>query len=288
MFVDNTQKQDISGQWINQFNLCMEYGPTIKPVDQDKDPTLVNNSAQFSFNGDLGLCNLASINLMIWITLTNTKDKEQFAYTLVSSADNAITNSFYVNPLGNKHSNNWRDIGIGVSNYANMLATNNLLWDSKEARKLTHEVFEEIDFYLIKASIQLAKEKSRFSEFYNTRWAEGIFPHELSILGKSNSTLNYPLKQDWESLRIELKKYGIRNCKLSAIAPTATSGKCIKKTIEEGTYSLPFVVPNLKENRAYYTSMFNIANKDIIELAAIRQKFIHMSQSVSLPYKTDY
>jgi len=297
MFMDNTQKQDISGQWINQFNLCMEYGPVIKPVDQNKDPILLNDSAQFNFNGDLGLCNLASINLVSWTNLSTAKEKEQFAYTLVSSADNAITNSFYVNPLGKQHSSKWRDIGIGVSNYANMLATNKLLWNSEEARELTHRIFEEIDFYLIKASIQLAKEKSRFPEFYNTKWAEGVFPHELSILSKSNSTLNYPLKQDWELLRKELKQYGIRNCKLSAIAPTATSGKCINatpgvdpikklKTIEEGTYSLPFVVPNLKENRDYYTSMFDIANKDIIELAAIRQKFIHMSQSVSLPYKT--
>lgn len=76
-----------------------------------------------------------------------------------------------------------------------------------------------------------------------------------------------------------------------------TSGKVINATegvdaprrfkkIEEGTYSLPFVVPNLRENREYYQLMFSIANKDVIELAAIRQKFLCMGQSVSLAYES--
>ena len=99
----------------------------------------------------------------------------------------------------------------------------------------------------------------------------------------------------WDSLRPELLKYGIRNSRILAIAPTATSGKTINategvdaprklKTIQEGTYSLPFVVPNLRENREYYQTTFEIDNKDTIELAAIRQKFLCMSQSVSLAY----
>ena len=74
-----------------------------------------------------------------------------------------------------------------------------------------------------------------------------------------------------------------------------TSGLCINATegidpprklkrIQEGTYSLPFVVPDLKQNREYYQTLFSISNKDIIELAAVRQKFLCMSQSVSLAY----
>jgi len=74
-----------------------------------------------------------------------------------------------------------------------------------------------------------------------------------------------------------------------------TSGKAINategvdaprklKTIQEGTYSLPFVVPNLRENREYYQTTFEIDNKDTIELAAVRQKFICMSQSVSIAF----
>jgi len=80
-----------------------------------------------------------------------------------------------------------------------------------------------------------------------------------------------------------------------AIAPTATSGLCINatpgvdlprklKTIQEGTYSLPFIVPNLRECRDYYKTTFQVPNKDTIELAAVRQKFICMGQSVSLGY----
>ena len=243
--------------------------------------------------GDIGLCNLSSINIMSWATLPTPKDKEDFMYLLVKSGDNAIDVSFYANEAGKRHSEAHRNLAIGVSNYANWLASNKLLWGSPKARELTHELFEEFSYYAIKASVQLAKEKSRCAVWADTKWSHGKFPHELSILIRED--LTFPLKMDWETLRTELLKYGIRNSRLLSIAPTATSGLCINatpgvdaprklKTIQEGTYSLPFVVPNLTTNRKYYQTTFQVSNKDTIELAAVRQKFICMSQSVSLAY----
>jgi len=275
---------------------CQEMMMSYDPIVQTS-ATLSNSESHFTFSGDIALCNLASINLMAWTKLSSPEEKYKFMYLLVRSADNTIDNSFYINPLGKKHSENHRNLGIGTSNYANFLASNRVLWNSATARKLTHELYEELSFYAIKSSIQLAKEKSRCPVFNETKWAQGLFPHELSKLGKSDSHLNYPLLMDWESLRPDLLKYGIRNSRLLAIAPTATSGKVINATegvdaprrfkkIEEGTYSLPFVVPNLRENREYYQLMFSIANKDVIELAAIRQKFLCMGQSVSLAYES--
>ena len=292
-FSDNANEQDIGAGFIPASNLCQEMMMSYDPITL-KSSSLVDDKAVFEFEGDIALCNLASINLAEYVKLTPAQ-KEVFMLLLVRSADNAIDNSFYVNPLGRKHSLNHRNLGIGTSNYANVLASNKLLWNSEGARKLTHELYEEISFYAIKASIELAKEKSRCPVFNETKWAKGLFPHELSKLGKSDSHLNYPLLMDWESLRSDLLKYGIRNSRLLAIAPTATSGKCINategvdapvklKTIQEGTFSLPFVVPNLKQNREYYQTRFQVSNKDTIELAAIRQKFLCMSQSVSLAY----
>ena len=292
-FSDNANEQDIGAGFIPASNLCQEMMMSYDPITL-KSSSLVDDKAVFEFEGDIALCNLASINLAEYVKLTPAQ-KEVFMLLLVRSADNAIDNSFYVNPLGRKHSLNHRNLGIGTSNYANILASNKLLWNSEGARKLTHELYEEISFYAIKASIELAKEKSRCPVFNETKWAKGLFPHELSKLGKSDSHLNYQLLMDWESLRPDLLKYGIRNSRLLAIAPTATSGKCINategvdapvklKTIQEGTFSLPFVVPNLKQNREYYQTRFQVSNKDTIELAAIRQKFLCMSQSVSLAY----
>jgi len=229
---------------------------------------------------------------MEWIKLESHQDKFDFMHTLVESADNAIDNSFYVNPLGEKHSKYHRNIGIGVSNYANWLAGCGMKFSDESARVYTHNLFEELSYFAIKASIELAKVKSRCGSFYQTKWAQGKFPHELSILPDE---FRHQLRYNWEELRVDLLKYGIRNERLLAIAPTSTSGKCINatpgvdvpkqfKTIEEGTYSLPFVVPNLKSNREYYTTRFNTSNRDVIELAAIRQRFLCMSQSVSLAY----
>ena len=292
-FSDNANEQDIGAGFIPASNLCQEMMMSYNPIRQ-VSATLINGKASFEFEGDIALCNLASVNLAKWIALT-PEQKESFMYLLVKSADNAIDNSFYVNPLGERHSKAHRNLGIGTSNYANVLASNKLLWNSEGARKLTHEIYEELSFYAIKASIELAKERSRCEVFHETKWSHGLFPHELSKLGKSSSALNYPLLMDWESLRPQLLKYGMRNSRLLAIAPTATSGKSINategvdaprklKTIQEGTYSLPFVVPNLRENREFYQTTFEIDNTDTIELAAIRQKFLCMSQSVSLAY----
>lgn len=295
-FPDNANEQDIGAGHIPASNLCQEMMMSYDPIEQTSSK-LTGSESSFSFSGDIALCNLASINLMAWSKLATPQDKFRFMYLLVRSADNAIDNSFYINPLGKKHSENHRNLGIGTSNYANFLASNKALWNSSEARRLTHELYEELSFYAIKSSIELAKEKSRCPVFNETKWAQGLFPHELSKLSKLESNLNYQLLMDWESLRPDLLKYGIRNSRLLAIAPTATSGKVINATegvdaprrfkkIEEGTYSLPFVVPNLRENREYYQLMFSIANKDVIELAAVRQKFLCMGQSVSLAYES--
>ena len=294
-FPDNANEQDIGAGVIPASNLCQEMMMSYDPIKL-KSISLSASTAVYEYEGDIALCNLASINLMKWITLSPA-EKFQFMYLLVRSADNAIDNSFYVNPLGRKHSFAHRNLGIGTSNYANFLASNRARWDSSDARKLTHELYEELSFYAIKSSIELAKEKSRCPVFNQTKWSQGLFPHELSKLSKLDSPLNYPLLMDWESLRPDLLRYGIRNSRLMAIAPTATSGKAINategvdaprklKTIQEGTYSLPFVVPNLKHNREHYQTMFSINNRDVIELAAIRQKFLCMGQSVSLAYKT--
>lgn len=294
-FPDNANEQDIGAGYIPASNLCVEMMMSYEPIHVT-GTRLVDGKAEFTYGGDIALCNLASVNLAKFIT-KSPEEKADFMYLLVKSADNAIDNSFYVNPLGERHSKAHRNLGIGTSNYAYVLAKLGYSWSSPEARQFTHELYEELSFYAIKASIQLAKEKSRCEVWADTKWAKGLFPHELSKLGKSDSELNYPLLMDWESLRPDLLRYGIRNSRLLSIAPTATSGKAIGategvdaprklKTIQEGTYSLPFVVPELSNLRESYELMFDISNTDTIELAAIRQKFLCMSQSVSLAYKS--
>lgn len=284
---------------ILTFN-CVEYIPNFESIKHVEDELIYSSTQGVidnrKYTGDIALCNLSSINLVGWVKLT-PQEKEELMLNLVTSMDNAIDVATYANNLGKKHSMEHRNLGIGQSNYANLLASNKLLWSSEGARRLTHELYEEMQYYAIKASIELSKLRGRFPLFHKSKWAKGIFPHELSILHNSDSVLNYSLKMDWESLRVDLLKYGIRNEYLMATAPTATSGQCINatpgidaprklKTIEEGTYSLPFIAPNLKDNRDYYQTTFEIDNKDTIELAAIRQKFICMGQSVSLAYAT--
>lgn len=279
---------------------CMEYLPNFDAISHISDDLVTSQNVgtymERRYTGDVALCNLASVNLAHWVT-KSPLEKRAFMLLLVTSMDNAIDNSFYSNELGRVHSFAHRNLGIGVSNYALILASHGLRWDDAEAQKLTHRIFEELSFYAISASIDLAKQRGRYPLFDKSKWAQGIFPHELSILHNSKSELNTPLLMDWGSLRSDLLKYGIRNEYLLAIAPTATSGLCINatpgvdvprklKTIQEGTYSLPFVAPQLQKCREFYQTTFEVSNKDTIRLAAIRQKFVCMSQSVSLAYAT--
>lgn len=301
-FTDNANSQNIGCGDVTQSNLCVEYLPNFTSIKHIKDELVTTEDRggvevkdSRSYSGDIALCNLSSVNILKWVTMSQA-EKESFMLLLVKSMNNAIDTAYYPNSLGRAHSMAHRNLGIGTSNYAAWLAQNKLGWDSPKARELTHSLYEELQYYAIKASIAVAKTTSKFPLFAKSKWAQGVFPHELSVLGATDSTLNFPLLMDWEALRKDLLTYGIANEYLMALAPTATSGKCINategvdapkklKTIEEGTYSLPFVVPQLSKYREYYQTRFDVSNKDTIELAAIRQKFICMGQSVSVAYK---
>lgn len=301
-FVDNINEQQVGELPVFCSNLCQEI--TLPSFPAKNYSSSVSRTLDGKFTavktytpGEIALCNLTSINLEKWMNFTY-EEKMSKMMNLLEASDNLIDYQFYPVIEGEISNKTRRPIGIGINNYANYLALNKVKFTDKEAERLTHEIMEDITYIILKCSNQLAKIRGPYEYFKLSNWAKGLLPIDLYKM-KDNSDFNYELKHDWETLREDIKKYGVRFSYHFAIAPTATSGVIINSTegveptkklfqMKEGTYTTPQIVPNLIKNRPYYVNAFDIPNKTINKLASIRQKFLDQSQSVSHYYaKTD-
>ena len=296
VFPDNINAQRIGELPVFASNLCCEVMlPTI-PTKNFKTKLMIDFDTgkpelhQKNDLGEIALCNLSSINLVKWVTLSD-EEKHDLIRNLLRASDNMIDSQFYPIADGEVANKMRRPIGIGVSNYANLLASKQILFTDKEAEELTDEIFEDIHFVILTESNKLAIERGAYSSFKDSNWAKGILPFDLAIYKN-----DYVPKKNWGPLRHSIKEHGVRFSYHQAIAPTATSGLKINSTegiepitglfsMKDGTQTLPSIVPNIKQNRAWYQSAFDVPNKHINTLAAIRQKWIDQGQSVTHYYK---
>jgi ribonucleoside-diphosphate reductase alpha chain len=245
-------------------------------------------------DGDTAVCNLASINL----SKINTKeDIERVVPTAIRMLDNVIDLNFY--PLRKVKATNLksRAIGLGVMGEAQMLAENRLTWGSQDHLKKIDELMESISFNAIKSSSALAVSKGAYPTFDGSNWSKGIMPHDhapQAVKALVNKDL-FDSSYDWDALREQVKKDGMRNGYLMAIAPTSSISILVgttqaiepvfkRKWFEENLSGLiPVVVPKLSpETWAHYTPAFEVEQKDIIKAAAVRQKWIDQGQSTNI------
>ncbi|MGM0519470.1 MAG: ribonucleoside-diphosphate reductase subunit alpha [Campylobacterota bacterium] len=246
-------------------------------------------------DGDTAVCNLASVNL----SRINTKeDIKRVVPIAIRMLDNVIDLNFY--PLRKVKATNLksRSIGLGVMGEAQMVAENQIVWGSKDHLKKIDNVMEAISYNAIKASSNLAVEKGIYPTFEGSRWSEGKMPHDNApqavnaLIDKGLfDTGNY----DWEELRQKVKKDGMRNGYLMAVAPTSSISILVgttqaiepvykRKWYEENLSGLiPVVVPKLSpETWSYYTPAFEIDQLDVVRAGAIRQKWIDQGQSLNI------
>ncbi|MFK2822356.1 ribonucleoside-diphosphate reductase subunit alpha [Arcobacter sp. YIC-80] len=245
-------------------------------------------------DGDTAVCNLASVNL----SRINTKeDIERVVPIAVRMLDNVIDLNFY--PLRKVKATNLksRSIGLGVMGEAQMLAEHQLVWGSEEHFKKIDQIMEAISYNAIKSSSDLATEKGIYPTFEGSKWSQGIMPHDHSpqaVKALVNRDL-FDSAYDWEELREKVKKDGMRNGYLMAVAPTSSISILVgttqaiepvykRKWFEENLSGLiPVVVPKLSpETWSYYTPAFEVDQLNVIRAAAIRQKWIDQGQSTNI------
>lgn len=266
---------------VHQSNLCMEITLPTKPLNNVDDP-----------NGEIALCTLAAFNLGAFESLD---ELEELADIQVRALDALLDYQDYpVNAA--LHGKKRRTLGIGVTNFAYYLAKNGVYYSNGSANRLTHRLFEAFQYYLLKASNNLAKEQGACEWFGETKYAKGILPID-TYKKEVDDICPEPLHYDWEGLRADILKYGLRNSTLSALMPCETSSQITNSTngIEppRGLISvkaskdgiLKQVVPGFKHYGDNYELLWNTPNNTgYIELIGIMQKFVDQAISANTNY----
>jgi ribonucleoside-diphosphate reductase alpha chain len=246
-------------------------------------------------DGKTAVCNLASINLS---KINTHEDIERVMPIAIRMLDNVIDLNFY--PLSKVKNTNLdtRAIGLGVMGEAQMLAEAKIEWGSSEHLNKIDEIMEAVSYNAIKASSNLAIEKGKYPSFEGSNWSKGIFPidtanEEAKKLVDRGGLFGY--HYDWSELREKVKKDGMRNGYLMAIAPTSSISILVgttqtiepiykRKWFEENLSGLiPVVAPNMSvDTWSYYTPAYDLDQELLVKAAAVRQKWIDQGQSLNI------
>ena len=267
---------------VHQSNLCMEIALPTKPLDNINDP-----------NGEIALCTLSAFNLG---ALNNLDELKELADLTVRALDALLDYQDYPVAAARTATMNRRTLGIGVINYAYYLAKNGVRYSDDSALGLTHRTFEAMQYYLLKASVNLAKEYGACPLFNQTVYSKGKLPID-TYKKDLDAVCNEPLHYDWESLRADIVKYGLRNSTLTALMPSETSSQIANATngIEppRGLVSvkaskdgiLKQVVPEFETLKDAYETLWQLpGNEGYLKLVGVMQKFVDQSISANTAY----
>jgi ribonucleoside-diphosphate reductase alpha chain len=202
---------------------------------------------------EIAVCNLGSVNLLNHTTengLNQDKLKSTIT-TAVRMLDNVIDINYYSVPQAKTSNLKHRPIGMGIMGFQDALYAQRIPYSSDQAVEFADISMEIISYYAIQASTNLAEERGRYESFPGSLWDQGILPIDsLKMLqeerGADYLEVNLQQRLDWDSLRDRIKKVGMRNSNVLAIAPTATIANIsgVSQSIEP-TYQNLYVKSNL-------------------------------------------
>lgn len=279
LFIDNVNSQSPYIESIKQSNLCMEIALPTYPLGTEDE--------------EIALCTLAAYNLG---AIESPDEFEHLSKILVRALDNLLDYQNYPVAAAEKAKNR-RALGIGITNFAYFLAKNFVGYDDS-AKYLVHEWMEAMSYYNINASMLLAKERGANNWHNRTRWAQGKLP--IDWYNKNVDKLVEPqYRLNWEYLREQVKKYGVRNDTTSAFMPCESSsqvsnstngiepprGLVSTKQSKDGLFNQ--VVPEVELLRDEYGLAWQISkvsNYGYLTLVAIMQKFTDQSISANTYY----
>tara|TARA_Y100000996_G_scaffold320390_1_gene256544 strand:+ start:1232 stop:3574 length:2343 start_codon:yes stop_codon:yes gene_type:complete len=269
---------------VNMSNLCQEITLPTTPIQSIED-----------YNGEIALCILSAIN----VGKINLEEVEHLCDLAVRGLDELIDYQEYPVKAAEKSTLKRRSLGIGYIGLAHYLAKHKASYGSPESLELVHELTEEFQYQLIRASVNLAKEKGKNDWHHKTKYAKGILPIDTYKKDVDDLTTN-GLKKDWEALRGEVLEHGMRHSTLSAQMPSesssvvsnATNGiepprdlLSVKKS-KKGT--LKQVVPQYGQLKNFYTLLWDMeSNLGYIKVVAIMQKFFDQGISGNWSYNPE-
>ena len=271
---------------VEMSNLCQEITLPTKPIQHIDDET-----------GEIALCILSAINIG---KIRDVSDFEILCDLSVRSLDELIDFQQYPVRAAEIATKARRSLGVGFIGLAHYLAKQGVKYDDPKAWQLIHDLTEAFQYNLLKATINLAKEKGACEYSNNTKYSHGILPIDTYKKDVDELVPNN-LKYDWESLREEVKQYGVRNSTLSAQMPSESSSVVCNATngIEppRGYLSvkkskkgpLKQIVPSYNSLKNNYTLLWDMSgNTGYINIVAVMQKFFDQAISGNWSYNPQH
>jgi ribonucleoside-diphosphate reductase alpha chain len=282
MNIDHCNSHSSFMDKVEMSNLCQEITLPTKPLQHIDDTS-----------GEIALCILSAINVG---KLRDLEDLQVLCDLTVRSLDELIDFQQYPVRAAEIATKARRSLGVGYIGLAHYLAKNAKKYNDFEAWRMVHDLSEAFQYYLIRATVDLAKEKGACEYSHRTKYGNGILPID-TYKKEVDEIVPNELHYDWERLREDVKQYGVRNSTLSAQMPSesssvvsnATNGiepprgyLSIKKS-KQGP--LKQIVPQYATLKGNYDLLWDMqSNRGYINIVAVMQKFFDQAISGNWSY----
>ena len=285
MNVDHCNTHSSFKDPVYMSNLCQEITLPTKPIQHIDDE-----------NGEIALCILSAINVGALTLNKENSELEELCDLSVRALEEIIEYQGYPVKAAEISTKARRSLGIGYIGLAHYLAKHKVNYADKEAWKLVHDLTESFQYYLLKASNNIAQERGACEYFNRTKYSDGIMPIDTykeevdDIVGKK-------LNHDWKALRSDIQKHGLRHSTLSAQMPSESSsvvsnatngiepprGYLSVKKSKKGP--LKQIVPQYNQLKNFYTLLWDMkGNEGYINIVAVMQKFFDQAISGNWSY----
>ena len=285
MNIDHCNSHSSFVDKVSMSNLCQEITLPTKPLQHIDDP-----------DGEIALCILSAINVG---KVKDDSEFEELCDLAVRGLEELIDYQQYPIVAAEKSTKARRSLGVGFIGLAHYLAKLGFDYDSQEAWDAVHGLSESFQYFLLKSSNQIAKEKGACKYFNRTKYSQGILP--IDTYKKDVDELSNPtLQHDWETLREDIKLYGLRHSTLSAQMPSESSsvvsnatngiepprGYLSVKQSKKGP--LKQIVPQFQSLKNNYTLLWDMpSNRGYINIVAVMQKFFDQAISGNWSYNPE-
>ena len=285
MNIDHCNTHSSFKDKVYMSNLCQEITLPTKPIQHIDDT-----------QGEIALCILSAVNLGL---LREKDDLKELCDLSVRALDEIIDYQEYPVEAAKVSTQARRSLGIGYIGLAHYLAKNKSKYEDKSALKIVDEITEAFQYYLLKASNDLAKEKGACELFNRTKYSSGILPID-TYKKDVDEIVKRKLSYNWEHLREEIQEHGLRHSTLSAQMPSesssivsnATNGVepprdylSIKKS-KKGP--LKQIVPDYNRLKNFYTLLWDMKSNDgYIKIISVMQKYFDQAISGNWSYNPE-
>jgi ribonucleoside-diphosphate reductase alpha chain len=284
MNIDHCNSHSSFKDKVEMSNLCQEITLPTYPIQH------------IDGEGEIALCILSAINVG---KVKSDEELEELCDLSVRGLDELIDYQKYPVIAAERATKARRSLGVGFIGLAHYLAKLGFNYDSQESWDAVHGLSESFQYYLLKASNQLAKEKGHCEYFGRTKYADGILPID-TYKRDVDEISSIPYQHDWETLRTSILEYGLRHSTLSAQMPSesssvvsnATNGiepprdyLSVKKS-KKGP--LKQIVPQYQTLKNNYTLLWDMpSNRGYIHIVAVMQKFFDQAISGNWSYNPE-